>query len=517
MAMSPFLPDSKIYKEESMQVVVGLDTGTQSTKVLAYDVETRRALASVSAPHAIIQREDGTSEQEAVWYLDAIRSCFSQLSSEIKDAIVAIGVGAQQHGFVPVGSDGAPLAPVKLWNDTSTAAQCQALTARLGGEDAVFALLGNQILPGYTLPKVLHLKEHRRDAYDKLAHILLPHDYINYYLTDSYWAEAGDASGTAFYDVRSRRWCEEALYAVDDKRNLAALLPPLIDSPDIGARVTRRAAQELGIREGIPVSSGAGDNMASAIGCGCVESGDLVMSMGTSGTLFGYSDTVIADEQGRLAAFCSSTGGYLPLLCTMNCTITTESIRALFGYGVKELDRLAESAPIGCGGITMLPYFTGERVPNLPNGKGVIAGLDLTNMRVENIARSALESSVYALRGGLDAFVSLGFEPAKIILTGGGAKSDIWRSIACDVMALPLVVPAVSESAAFGAALQALWALEGGSISDIVASHVTYDEEKSRMVDSEANHRYMAAYRRYQAYVEAVSPLYKEEGSWDIL
>ena len=492
-----------------MQVVVGLDTGTQSTKVLAYDVDARRVVASVSAPHAIIQREDGTSEQEAVWYLDAIRSCFAQLPAEVKDAIVAIGVGAQQHGFVPVGSDGSPLAPVKLWNDTSTARQCQTLTERLGGEDAVFALLGNQILPGYTLSKVLHLKEHRRQAYDKLAHILLPHDYINFYLTDSYWAEAGDASGTAFYDVRSRSWCEEALRAVDEKRDLSALLPPLIDSDAIGARVGRRAALELGIREGIPVSSGAGDNMASAIGCGCVQSGDLVMSMGTSGTLFGYSDEVIADEEGRLAAFCSSTGGYLPLLCTMNCTITTESIRALFGYEVKELDRLAERAPIGCAGITMLPYFTGERVPNLPAGKGVIAGLDMTNMKTENIARAALESSVYALRGGLDAFVSLGFEPAKIILTGGGAKSPIWRSIACDVMGLPLVVPTISESAAFGTALQALWALEGGSISDIVASHVSYDQEKSREVDRAATEEYMDAYRRYQQYVEAVSPLYR--------
>lgn len=492
-----------------MQVVVGLDTGTQSTKVLAYDVDARRVVASVSAPHAIIQREDGTSEQEAVWYLDAIRSCFAQLSSEVKASIVAIGVSAQQHGFVPAGSDGAPLAPVKLWNDTSTAAQCGQLTARLGGEAAVFALLGNQILPGYTLSKVLHLKQHRPDAYRKLAHILLPHDYINYYLTDSYWAEAGDASGTAFFDVRSRTWCPEALQAVDEDRDLASLLPPLIASDAVGARVGRRAARELGIREGIPVSSGAGDNMASAIGCGCVESGDLVMSMGTSGTLFGYSEEVIADEEGRLAAFCSSTGGYLPLLCTMNCTITTESIRALFGYDVKELDRLAESAPIGCGGITMLPYFTGERVPNLPGGKGVIAGLDLTNMRVENIARSALESSVYALRGGLDAFVALGFKPARIILTGGGAKSAIWRSIACDVMGLPLTVPTIGESAAFGAALQALWALEGGSISDIVASHVSYDEEKSRDVDPEANEQYRDAYRRYQAYVDAVSPLYK--------
>ncbi|NMA22660.1 MAG: xylulokinase [Spirochaetales bacterium] len=492
-----------------MHIVVGIDVGTQSTKVIAYDAENRQLLATTSHPHQIIQRDDGTSEQEAVWYIDAIRSCFAQLSEEIKSKVVAIGVSGQQHGFVPVGRDGEVLAPVKLWNDTATGPQCDALTQRLGGEEAVFDLLGNQILPGYTLPKILHLKENRTQAYEKLAHILLPHDYVNYYLSGEFWAEYGDASGTAFFDVRSKTWSEEALRAVDEKRNLLGMLPPLLEAQSIGGRVSKRAAQELGIPEGIPVSTGGGDNMAAAIGVGCVSKGDLVMSMGTSGTLFGYSDQVIADRAGRLAAFCSSTGGYLPLLCTMNCTITTEAIRALFGYDVKELDREAEKAPIGCEGITMLPYFTGERVPNLPGGKGVIAGMDMTNMKVSNIARSALESSVYALRGGLDAFVELGFEPKRIILTGGGAKSRPWRQIACDVMGLNLVVPAVGESAAFGAALQALWALEGGDISAITAEHVLFDSEKNHTPDKGASSAYDEAYRRYQRYVEAMTPLFK--------
>ena len=177
-----------------MDVVVGLDIGTQSTKVLAYDVGTKQVVASAASPHAIIQRDDGTSEQDASWYLDAIRACFAQLPGQVRDSIVAIGVGGQQHGFVPVSSDGSPLAPVKLWNDTSTSDECATLTERLGGEEAVFALLGNQILPGYTLSKVLHLKEHRREAYEQLAHILLPHDYINYYLTGAYWADASPAS-----------------------------------------------------------------------------------------------------------------------------------------------------------------------------------------------------------------------------------------------------------------------------------------------------------------------------------
>lgn len=492
-----------------MGIVLGIDTGTQSTKVIAYDSERREVLTTVSSPHAIIQREDGTSEQEAHWYLDAIRDCFSQISERIKQRAVAIGVSAQQHGFVPVGNDGAVLAPVKLWNDTATAEECAILTERLGGEEAVFALLGNPILPGYTLAKVLHLKRHRKEAYEQLAHILLPHDYINYYLSGSYWAEYGDASGTAFMDVRTRQWSQEALQAVDEKKDLFGMLPPLIEADAIGGRVSAQAAKELGIPEGIPISSGAGDNMAAAIGVGCVSAGDLVMSMGTSGTLFGYSDTVIADEKGRLAAFCSSTGGYLPLLCTMNCTITTEAIRSLFGYDVKALDASAATAPVGAAGVTMLPYFTGERVPNLPNGKGVIAGLDLGNMAVANIARAALESSVYAMRSGLEAFIELGFSPKRIILTGGGAKSEIWRQIACDVMGLPLVVPAVAESAAFGAALQGLWASGGGSIEAVTEEHVRFDESRAHTPDTGRASEYEKAYGRYCAYSEAMTPLFR--------
>lgn len=500
-----------------MDVVVGLDIGTQSTKAIAYDVNTKRVVGSSSYAYPIIQGDGGQSEQEAGWYIDAVRACFAQLSPVVKDAIVAIGVAAQQHGFVPLGRDGRPVARVKLWNDTSTVAQCTLLTERLGGEEAVFELLGNPILPGYTLPKVLHLREHQREAYERLAHILLPHDYVNYYLTGSFWSEAGDASGTAYYDVRRRLWCSEALSAVDERRNLLAMVPPLVGSAEVGGYVSGSTSRQLGIREGIAVSSGAGDNMGSAIGCGCVEAGDLVLSMGTSGTLFGYSDEPVLDRQGRLAAFCSSSGGYLPLLCTMNCTIGVERVRTLFGSTIGELERLAESASIGSNGLTMVPYFSGERFPNLPAAKAAIGGLDLMNMERSTIARSAYESAVYATRGGLDAFAQLGFEPKRIILTGGGAKSRLWRSIVCDVFALPLAVPAVGESAAFGAALQALWALEGNTIAEVVSSHVRYDEEQALQPNMEANAAYMDAYRRYQAYVGALTPLYQQEGSQDEL
>lgn len=492
-----------------MQIVAGIDTGTQSTKVLCYDVGQKKVVASVSAPHAMISGDDGTREQEAIWFLDAIRSCFAQIDPAIRKNITSVGVSAQQHGFVPVGSKGEVLAPVKLWCDTATSKECDILAERLGGEDRVFSLIDNQILVGYTAPKVLHLKRHNKSAYDKLAHILLPHDYINFYLTGVYSAEAGDASGTAFFDVKNQIWSEEVLSAIDDKKSLLSMLPPLVKAGEACGRVTEQAAKDLGIPSGIPVSSGCGDNMAAALGTGCVKPGSLTMSMGTSGTLFGYSDSIVSDKKGRLAAFCSSSGGYLPLLCTMNCTITTESIRALFGYDVKKLDELALKAPIGCEGVTMLPFFNGERVPNLPHGKGVLAGFDLSNMKVENIARAALESSIYAMKGGLDAFGELGFEPKHLVLTGGGSKSAIWRQIASDVLQLPLSVPAIVESAALGAALQALWTDSGQSIEAVAKEHVQFDETKGCEPNEESRQGYEKAYERYQGYVQAMTPLFR--------
>jgi len=176
---------------------------------------------------------------------------------------------------------------------------------------------------------------------------------------------------------------------------------------------------------------------------------------------------------------------------------------------VKKLDELALKAPIGCEGVTMLPFFNGERVPNLPHGKGVLAGFDLSNMKVENIARAALESSIYAMKGGLEAFGELGFEPKHLVLTGGGAKSAIWRKIASDVLQLPLSVPSIVESAALGAALQALWTDSDQSIEEVAAEHVQFDESKGCVPSEEHRDGYEKAYKRYQGYVQAMTPLFR--------
>lgn len=496
-----------------MKTVAGIDTGTQSTKVLIYDYEGQRIVAQASAAHELISRTDGTREQEASWWIRAIGSCFEQIPQEIRTSIEAVGVSGQQHGFVPVDAQGEVLYPVKLWCDTSTAAECTELTEAFGGSDALLERVGNLVLPGYTASKILWLKHQHPEVYERMAKILLPHDYINWYLTGAYTMEPGDASGTALLSIEGRTWNTELMTALDPQRDLLACLPRLIDSREPAGRVTERAAAEFGIPAGIPVSSGGGDNMMGAIGTGTVAPGVLTMSLGTSGTIYGYSETPVIDPNGALAAFCSSTGGWLPLLCTMNCTVASELTRALLSADLGSFDAQAERAAAGSQGVIMLPFFNGERTPNFPHGKGCIVGMDATNMREENIARAAMESAIFGLKTGLDAFIALGYRPKEVRLIGGGANSPLWRQIAADILDLPVVIPQITEAAAFGAALQALWCMNGLSgdqepISTTTDEHVVLDPAKGCSPSREAVSTYQRTYAVYSSYVEALTGLF---------
>ncbi|MBK5200915.1 MAG: xylulokinase [Spirochaetaceae bacterium] len=494
-----------------MAIIAGIDCGTQSTKVLCYDTQKREVIALTSSKHNMISKEDGTREQEATLFINAIKDCFAQIPTNIKKNIEGIGVSGQQHGFVALDKNGEPLVPVKLWCDTSTSSQCDTLTEKLGGKDKVFELIGNQILPGYTASKVLFLKEHNKVAYDKLAHILLPHDYINYYLTGEYTMEEGDTSGTAFFDVRNRVWSKEVLEAIDSERDLSNTLPKLIKPTEAAGKVQSSTAIELGLSNNVIVSCGGGDNMMGAIGTGCTDEGSLVMSFGTSGTLFGYSEKCIADDKERLAAFISSSGGYLPLLCTMNCTVASEQIRDLFKKDVKEFDTIAASAPIGCNGVTLLPYFNGERTPNYPNGKATIIGLNTTNTNESNIARAALESAIYSMKVGLEAFVEQGFKAKKLILIGGGAKSQIWCQMISDAFGLEVVIPEISEAAAFGGCIQVLSLLENKKISEVAKEFVTMSDSNHYLAESKNYKAYENSYKSYRKYDSALSSIFSSK------
>ncbi len=252
-----------------MKSVCGIDLGTQSCKIILYDPGAKQIIAKSQSSLDIIARNDGTREQRAEWYEEALLACFQAISPELRARITAIGVSGQQHGFVPLDGQGRAIRPIKLWNDTSTAAECAELTRRAGGEASLLSETGILMLPGYTAPKILWLKKHEPENYARVRHVLLPHDYVNFLLTGNDVTEYGDASGTALFDVRVRRWSRRICDLIDP--SLIDYLPSLVEPDKPAGRVNAAAAAHFGIPEGVLVAAGGGDNMMSAIGTGTVR------------------------------------------------------------------------------------------------------------------------------------------------------------------------------------------------------------------------------------------------------
>ena len=495
-----------------MNTVIGIDLGTQSVKVVFYDFEARQFAAIENAPLDLHQDSNGVAEQESRWWLDALKDAFAKVDPDVRRSARAISVSGQQHGFVPVDGSNEVLAPVKLWCDTSTSAECDEIMDAFGGRNSCIEQVGLPILPGYTASKIRWLGKTGRALYERMDCILLPHDYINLYLTGERCMEMGDASGTGLLDIRQREWSRPMLRAIDPDRDLVDCLPqPRLANESIGS-LRKDVAEELGLPAGIPTGIGGGDNMMGAVGTGNVCAGRITMSLGTSGTVYAYADAPIVDPKGTIAAFCSSTGGWLPLLCTMNCTVSTELMRNLIGSGLASFEAQIALADRGADGVITLPFFNGERTPNLPNAKGCLVGLSSQNMKPENLLRSAMEGATFALKSGIDELASLGVQADEIVVTGGGAKSDKWRQLVADICAAPVVAVEQDEGAAFGAALQALQIIEPGSgIEELVDEHLTRDVLRCCEPRNAAVSDYQDFYANYQRAVGAITELYSQE------
>lgn len=492
-----------------MKTVVGIDLGTQSLKVIFYDFEARQIVASESAALDLYQDDNGAAEQQAHWWLSALHDVMGRVQQEVRQSAIAVGVSGQQHGFVPVSESGRVLAPVKLWCDTSTVVECDEIMAAYGGPQKCLDEVGNLILAGYTASKIRWFSKNGGALYDQLDCILLPHDYLNYYLTGERCMEAGDASGTGLLNITTREWSRGMLEAVDPDRDLQPCLPRLRTGMGIAGKVSAEAAQQTGLPEGIPVSTGGGDNMMGAIGTGNVSAGKVTMSLGTSGTVYACSDQPVIDPRGEIAAFCSSTGGWLPLMCTMNCTVTTELMRAVLGADIAAFEAAVSQSARGAGGVITVPFFNGERTPNLPDAKACIVGLDSQNTKRENLLRSAMEGATFALRFGVDRLCELGVEADEILLTGGGAGSATWRQVVADVCKAPVTVLSQDEGAGFGAALQALAVLENETdMQGLVGRHLSRNEALCCEPGKSAVNFYDEAYAKYQEAVGTITPLY---------
>jgi xylulokinase len=498
-----------------MKTVLGIDLGTQSLKVVFYDYRAKQIVASAAASLQVLRGDDGRAEQEADWWLAALEAALGDIPGDVRASVQAIGVSGQQHGFVAVNAAGRVLAPVKLWCDTATQQEADEITEACGGREKCIEHSGNPVLTGYTAPKIRWLAKNNPDAYRQMTHILLPHDYMNHVLTGKMTMEFGDASGTGLLDVRERTWSGEMLRAVDAERDLSACLPPLLQPDEIIGTTTEAFSRRFGLPAGVPVAPGGGDNMMAAIGTGNVTAGKLTMSLGTSGTLFAYSDTPVIDPAGNIAAFCSSTGGWLPLLCTMNCTYATELMKKPLDVTNEQFDDTISAIAAGSDELTVLPFFSGERTPNLPRATASFLGLNERNCTRGHMLRATVEGATFGVRVGLDALSGLGLAASEIVLTGGGSKSRTWCQIVADVCDLPVTLLAQDEGASFGAALHALWILERRrdaaiGIEDISVEHLSRQPDLCRVPDPANAERYQISYAAYLRAVTQLAPLFEK-------
>jgi len=463
---------------------LGIDSGTQSTKALVLDIDKGKVLALAQSAYGTIEGlPAGHVEQDPATWINAAETTVGECLEKIGDRrkeIKAIGVSAQQHGLVALDQANEPLRPAKLWSDVSAVEQCEEFNQEFGGTEGLIEKIGNPMLPGYTAPKLLWLKENEPGNFQRLTSVLLPHDYLNLWLTGERQMEFGDASGTGLLDVRSRKWCKPILEFIDPK--VEAMLPPLRSSKRSAGLLRSTLREKWGLSEDALVSAGSGDNMMSAIGTGNIRTGVMTVSLGTSGTICAFSEEPVIDPKGEIAAFCDATDHWLPLTCAMNVTLATEQLRKLFDWEIAAMDERVEKVPAGAGGILFLPYLQGERTPNLPKASGVFHGLTTENMTRDFMARAVLEGVVLGLAYGLRRFKEVGIVPTELRLTGGGSKSRVWRQMVADVLGFPAVALRVTEGAALGAAIHAAWTycqVKGKPVSleDLIDDVVVLDKK----------------------------------------
>ena len=437
-----------------MSLVAGVDSSTQSTKVEIRDVETGRLVGSGSAPHPATHPPRSEQDPSAWW--DAFETALTT-AMPTNASLDAISVAGQQHGMVALDAAGAVIRPAKLWNDTESAPDAGWLLKQLPGGAAEWArACGSVPTASFTITKLSWLHRTEPDNWARLATVLLPHDWMTYRLTGNLVTDRGDASGTGYWSGATGEYCWDLLAVVDSERDWPAAVPRVLGP-----------VEQAGTWRGAVVGPGTGDNMAAALALGAGP-GDAVMSLGTSGTVYASASAPTADATGYVAGFADATGRHLPLVCTLNAMKVTDAVARLLGVDNVGLDALALAAPMGAGGLTLLPYLDGERTPNRPRATGWLTGFrsDVTR---EQLARAAVEGVVCGL---LDAFDALRKETGaveRLVMVGGGANSSAYRQILADVCDVPVVVADAAQAVATGACVQAAAVLQQCTLAEIVS------------------------------------------------
>jgi xylulokinase len=448
-----------------MPLVAGVDSSTQSCKVVVRDLETGAVVRSGRASHP-----EGTEVDPEEWWT-ALVTAIADAGG--LDGVEAIAIGAQQHGMVVLDAEGRVIRPALLWNDTRSAVSATDLIAEVGAE-AFAERTGLVPVASFTLTKLRWFSDNEPENAARVAAIALPHDWLTWRLRgygpvgeselgpvlDRLTTDRSDASGTAYWSPATGEYDRDLIdLALGNSGMGYTVTLPTVIAPGESAGTVGQAP-EFPNAGGIVVGAGAGDNAGAALGLGA-EAGDVVVSIGTSGTVFAVTDRPLHDGTGTVAGFADATGNFLPLVATLNAARILDQIARLLGVSHDELGTLALEAGPGAGGLVLLPYFEGERTPNLPDATATLFGMTLANTTRASLARAAVEGMLCALADGLEAVTALGVEARRVLLIGGAAQNTAVQRIAAEVFSVPVEVPVPGEYVAAGAARQAGWALTG--------------------------------------------------------
>ena len=443
------------------QLIAGVDSSTQSVKIVIRAADTGELVRQGRAAHP-----DGTEVDPVLWK--------SALDSAIADAggledVAAISVGGQQHGMVALDEKGEVIRPALLWNDTRSAEQATKLNSEVGGNQAMADAVGSVLVASFTASKVRWMAENEKAHADRVHAIALPHDWLSWQLQGGrdfakLFTDRSDASGTGYFDPKSSTYRRDILAkALLSEREI--YLPRIVAPSTFGGSTS----------SGIPIAAGAGDNAAAALGVQA-EPGDVVISLGTSGTAFAVSTTPTHDPSGAVAGFADASGRFLPLVCTLNAARIFDAATTILGKSHDEVGALALTSVPGAHGLTLLPYFEGERTPNRPDATGVFSGMTIANSNPADIARAMIEGMLSGLADAVQSLVDLGVDIKRVLIIGGAAKNPAVGQIASALFGRPVVIPPAGEYVADGAAKQAAWALLGGDTPPVwdlgKASHI---------------------------------------------
>lgn len=487
-----------------MPHLLGIDIGTSGTKTLVCDDEGK-VLATAMAEHAISSPKPGWSEQDPEdWWAATAKATKAVLKrANVKATDVGgIGLSGQMHGSVFLGNGPKPLRPALLWNDQRTVEQCRQIEQKAGGREALIELVANPALTGFTAPKVLWVRQHEPKVYDRTRHILLPKDYIRYRMTGEYATEVSDASGMLLLDVVHRTWSDKLLGLLEIDKSL---LGKLYESPEVTGTLHEEGAKALGLRPGIPVVGGAGDQAAGAVGNGIVAPGIVSATLGTSGVVFAHSDLPTRDPKGRVHTMCHAVPGKW---CVFGCMLSAggsfqwlrnqlggDEVNAAKKKKVDPYELLvarAQQAPLGSEGLFFLPYLTGERCPHPdPAARGGWIGLTARTTR-DMMIRSLLEGVTFGMRDALEIMRQMGIPITQVRASGGGARSDFWRRLQADVYNLPIVLTNAAEGPAYGVALLA--GVGTGAFASVEQACKATIKQTAKVAP---NRKQAAAYERY--------------------